>query len=125
MLGEHPIDVVLLAPDLVASHRFYRDRLRLEVIEETADAVTFRCGGSSRLVVSRSTVGTADAQTQASFRVEDVRAEIAELRSRGVAVVDYDEPGFVTVDGVYDKGDSLHAWILDPGGNCVGMVQAR
>jgi catechol 2,3-dioxygenase-like lactoylglutathione lyase family enzyme len=125
LLGDHPIDVVLLAPDLAGSRRFYRDVLGLEVLAETSDAVTFSCGGSSRLVVSASTTGTADSQTQAMFRVDDLAAELADLRGRGVEILEYDEPGFVTVDGIIDTGDALHAFIRDPGGNCLGVDQLR
>jgi hypothetical protein len=34
--------------------------------------------------VTKSTTGTADEQTQAGWRVDDLAAELAELRSRGV-----------------------------------------
>jgi hypothetical protein len=34
------------------------------------------------LDVTKSTVGTADEQTQASWQVTDIRAEVAELRAR-------------------------------------------
>ena len=55
----------------------------------------------------------------------DVAAEVAELRTRGVAVVDYDEPGLVTVDGVADVGFALSAWFVDPGGNSIGLLQFK
>lgn len=83
MLGDHPIDVILLAPDLKQSRDFYAQRIGLQVVSEDENAVTFRCSGDSRLVVSASTVGTADEQTQAAWRVEDLASELAELRSRG------------------------------------------
>ena len=47
MLGEHPIDVVLLATDLESSKEFYAG-----------------------------TTGTADEQTQAGWRVTDLAAEL-------------------------------------------------
>jgi catechol 2,3-dioxygenase-like lactoylglutathione lyase family enzyme len=83
MLAEKPIDVILLAPNLEESRDFYADKLGLEVITEDEHTVTFLCGGDSRLVVSSSTTGTADPQMQASWRVDDLASELAELRSRG------------------------------------------
>jgi extradiol dioxygenase family protein len=56
MLAEHSIDVMLTAPDLGAAKRFYGDRVGLEVLIDSDDFVTFRCGGDSRLVVTHSTV---------------------------------------------------------------------
>jgi hypothetical protein len=49
--------------------------------------LTFGCGGS-RLVVTRSITGTADEATEASWHVDDVAAEVARLRARGVQIQD-------------------------------------
>lgn len=125
MLARHPIDVMLTAPDLAAVKEFYGDRVGLDVLIESDDFVTFRCGGDSRLVVTRTTTPSREQQTKASWRVTDVAAEVAELRTRGVAVVDYDEPGLVTVDGVADVGFALSAWFVDPGGNSIGLLQFK
>jgi catechol 2,3-dioxygenase-like lactoylglutathione lyase family enzyme len=125
MLGEYPIDVVLLAPDLDASKDFYTNRVGLKIINESPNAVTFTCGGDSHLAVSKSTVGTKDDQTQAAFRVRDLRTEVAELRRRGVKIEDYDLPGLKTVDGIADIGFAWMAWFIDPGKNCVGAMQIK
>src|SRR4051794_20647651 len=122
MLGNHPIDVVLLAPDLAAAKEFYANKVGLQVVNESSGAITFRCGGETRLVASLSTVGTKDDQTQATFRVTDVRAEVAELRRRGVKIEEYDMPGLKTTDGIADIGFAFIAWFIDPGKNCVGMI---
>src|SRR5262252_5495076 len=92
---------------------------------ESPGAVTFQCGGDSQLVVTKSTVGTKDEQTQASFRVADVRAEVSELRRRGVSIEDYDMPGLKTEDGIADIGFAWMAWFIDPGQNCVGLIQLK
>lgn len=64
MLGDHPIHPVLLAKDLGATREFYHDRLGLEILMENDDAIALRCGGGTQLDVTKSTVGTADTQTQ-------------------------------------------------------------
>jgi predicted enzyme related to lactoylglutathione lyase len=125
MLGDYPIDVVLLAPDLETSKDFYAKKVGLKIVEESPNGVTFTCGGASHLVASKSTVGTKDDQTQAAFRVKDVRAEITELRRRGVKIEDYDMPGLRTVDGIADIGFAWMAWFIDPGKNCVGIMQIK
>jgi catechol 2,3-dioxygenase-like lactoylglutathione lyase family enzyme len=114
MLGDYPIDVVLLAPDLEASKDFFAKKVGLEIVNYSPNAVTFKCGGDSHLAVSKSTVGTKDDQTQAAFRVRDVRADVAELRRRGVKIEDYDMPGLKTVDGIADIGFAWMAWFIDP-----------
>jgi catechol 2,3-dioxygenase-like lactoylglutathione lyase family enzyme len=125
MLGEHPITPVLLAKDLAAAREFYHDRVGLEVLTEGDDAIVFQCGGGTHLDVTKSTVGTADEQTQASWQVQDLRAEVAELRSRGVEVQDYDMPGLKTEDGIADLGFAWMAWIIDPGGNALAIMQLK
>jgi catechol 2,3-dioxygenase-like lactoylglutathione lyase family enzyme len=125
MLSDHPIDVIMLAPDLTRSREFYADKLGLKVVSEDEHTVVFECGGASRIVVSSSTTGTADEQTQASWRVDDLAAELAELRARGVEVLEYDTPQIKTQDGIFDTGDALHAWITDPGRNVLGIDQYK
>jgi catechol-2,3-dioxygenase len=125
MLGDSPIDVMLLATDLDAMRDFYTGRLGLEVVIASDDFLTFRCGGDSRLVLTRSETGTSDPQTKASWRVRDIAAEVAELRSRGVEVADYDAPGLKTVDGIADVGFALAAWFTDPAGNSLGLLQFK
>jgi catechol-2,3-dioxygenase len=125
MLADHSIDVMLTAPDMGAAKRFYGDRVGLEVLIESDDFLTFRCGGDSRLVVTRTSIPSTEQTTKASWRVIDVAAEVAELRGRGVEVVDYDEPGLRTVDGVADVGFALSAWFVDPGGNTIGLLQFK
>jgi catechol-2,3-dioxygenase len=125
MLGEHPIDVVLLATDLGSSKEFYAGKLGLEILDEQEAAIVYRCGGESRLVVTASTTGTADEQTQAGWRVDDLAAELAELRSRGVQIQEYDTPELKTVDGVADMGFALEAWIVDPHGNALSIAQLK
>jgi catechol-2,3-dioxygenase len=125
MLAEHPIDVMLLATDLATTKDFYGAKLGLEVLIESDDFLTFSCGGDSRLVVTKSSEGSSEAQTKASWRVGDVAAAVADLRSRGVRVIDYDEPSLKTVDGVADVGFALTAWFTDPSGNTIGLMQFK
>ncbi len=125
MLGEHPVTPVLLAKDLSAARDFYHDKIGLEILIENEDAIVFKCGGGTHLDVTKSTVGTADEQTQASWQVPDIHAEVAELRARGVQVESYDLPGLKTVDGVADIGFAWAAWITDPGKNALGILQIK
>ena len=125
MLARHAIDVMLTAPDLEVVRQFYGDRIGLDVMIESDDFVTFGCGGDSRLVVTRTTTPSTEQTTKASWRVSDVAAEVADLRARGVEIVDYDEPGLRTVDGVADVGFALSAWFVDPGGNTIGLLQFK
>ena len=83
MLSDHVVFPILLSKDLDASRSFYRDTLGLEIIrEDPDDRIVFRCGGGTQLVVTLSTVGTSDTQTQLAWRVPDIHAALADLYSR-------------------------------------------
>src|SRR5215468_3917094 len=123
MLGDHPVDVMLLATDLAVARKFYAGTLGLEVLLETEQFLTFRCGGDSRMVVTKSTTGTADAATKASWRVADLAAEVAQLRARGVDIQDLPELG--TTGGIADIGFALAAWFTDPHHNSLGLLQLK
>ena len=125
MLANSPIDPMILATDLAVARDFYGERIGLELLLESDDFLTFKCGGDSRLVVTRSSTGTTEPQTKASWRVSDLAAEVAALRSRGVAVQELDEPGLKTLDGIADVGFALAAWLVDPHGNSIGLLQFK
>ncbi len=66
-----------------------------------------------------------EAGQAAAWWVKDLASELQELRERGVRIEEYDQPGLNTVDGVADLGFALAAWIVDPGGNCLGILQLK
>jgi catechol-2,3-dioxygenase len=123
MLGDHPVDVMLLATDLEVAKGFYNNRIGLEVVLESDDFVTFASGGDSRLVVTKSTTGSTEDATKASWRVDDIAAEAAELRSRGVELEQVQ--GLAMVDGIADIGFALAAWFVDPDHNSIGLLQLK
>ena len=126
VLNDNPVFPILLSKDLDASRTFYRDLLGLEIQREDADdRIVFRCGAGTQLVVTASTIGTADSQTQMAWRVPDIQAAVAELRARGVPIKDYVAPDPVTVDGIADMGHSWAAWFIDPSLNVLAVVQPK
>jgi catechol 2,3-dioxygenase-like lactoylglutathione lyase family enzyme len=124
MLGNHPMYVVLLATDLAAAKDFYHRKLGLELLDESPFALNFR-SGTTQLTLSKSTTGTSDEQTQAAWMVDDLDAELADLRSRGIEIQEYDTPGLKTVDGIVDIGFARIAWLIDPFKNCLGIMQPK
>ena len=74
------------------------------------------------MLFSSSSAGTGDHQV-AAWRVDDLTAEAAELRSRGVVFEDYDTPHLHTVDGIATTPDGKAAWFKDSEGNLLTMMQ--
>ncbi len=130
MLNEHPAFTILLSTDMEASKTFYRDTLGMELVREDVydgvlDRMVFRTGEAAQFVISHSTIGTSDTQTQMAWRVPDIRVAIAELRERGVHVEEYDYPDLKTIDGVADMRHSWAAWFVDPCRNVLAVVEPK
>jgi catechol 2,3-dioxygenase-like lactoylglutathione lyase family enzyme len=126
VLSEFPVFPILLSTDLDASRAFYHETLGLEIArEDHGDRIVFRSGGGTQLVVTKSTTGTSDSQTQMAWRVPDIHAAVADLRARGVRIEEYVAPDPVTVDGIADMGHSWAAWFIDPSRNCISVVQPK
>lgn len=125
MLGNSNVHPVLLSTDLEQTRVFYHDKLGLEILIENEHALEFRCGGGTKLVVTKSSVGTADLQTKIGWEVDDLRAELTELRSRGVSIEEYDLPDLRTEDGIADFGFAWMAWIVDPSKNALSILQYK
>jgi catechol 2,3-dioxygenase-like lactoylglutathione lyase family enzyme len=126
MLGDHLVFPILLSRDLAKSRTFYHDTLGLEILREDEERIIFRCGSGSQVSVTKSTTGTSDMQTQLAWRVPDLHAELADLRARGVRIESYVAPDPVTdADGIADMGYVWSAWIIDPSGNALAIVQPK
>jgi catechol 2,3-dioxygenase-like lactoylglutathione lyase family enzyme len=125
VLGDHPVYPILLSTDMAASRAFYHDRLSLEILSEDEERIVLRCGDGTRLLISRSTTGTRDTQTQVAWRVPDIRAAVADLRGRGVTIEEYAAPDPPTVDGVADMGHSWAAWFIDPSRNVLSVIEPK
>ena len=104
---------------------FINGKVGIEILVEDEHRIEFRCGGGTKLAVSKSTIGTSDSQTQVGWEVDDLRAELDELRLRGVTTEDYDLPGLKTENGVADVGFAWMAWIIDPGKNALAILELK
>ena len=125
MLGNSRVHPVLLSTDLTQARDFYHDKLGLEIVVENQVLIEFRCGDGTKVVVTKSTTGTADSQTQIRWEVEDLRGELDELQSRGVRIEEYDLPGVKTENGIADMGFAWIGWIIDPGKNVLAIAELK
>ena len=125
MLTDAPVIPLVLATDLDASRRFYEETLGLTVQQASESTVTYEWGGQPRLRLSKSTEGTKDSQTQLTWIVTDLRAEVDALRARGAEFEEYDTDEVKTEDGIADQGEAYVAWLTDPGKNVIGVEQAK
>src|SRR5215468_12551211 len=122
LYGRHMLPTIP-ASDLARARAWYADKLGFTSGQEEAAALLYRRGGD-RLFLLFSSPGAGTAQHQlAAWVVEDLEAEVAELRVRGVEFEEYDQPGLRTVDGIAATPVGKAAWFKDSEGNVLTMIQ--
>lgn len=123
-LTSSPVSVMLPISDPVQSEEFYSQRLGLPYEGTNGEqALLYRLSGGSQLVLLPRPDQEPSPSTAMSFEVSDLGAAIAELKGRGVAFEDYDQPGFTTVDHIWEGDGEKAAWFKDPAGNVLCVHQ--
>ena len=123
MLAGQQMLVTIPAGDLARARAWYADKLGFTTDQEEAEALLYRCG-KERLFLLFSSPGAGTAQHQlAAWVAEDLEAEVAELRDRGVEFEEYDQPGLRTVDGIARTPVGRAAWFRDSEGNVLTVTQ--
>ena len=118
MLTQAPVATILPAKDMDRARDFYQNRLGLTPQGARPDGkFLFRCNGGATLALFPKPEGTKAEHTAVSFVVDDIVAEIRDLKARGVQFHDYDFPGFKTVEHVAIIGADKAAWFSDTEGN--------
>jgi catechol 2,3-dioxygenase-like lactoylglutathione lyase family enzyme len=116
-LSASQVTIMLPVKDMDRARQFYEEQLALPPLGLRQDGrMVYRCGETELALIPRPE-GTRAEHTAVSFRVDDIRAAIAEMQGRGVAFADYDLPGLHTVDHVCVLGSEKAAWFNDPEGN--------
>jgi len=109
--------------DVARARRFYEQKVGLKPKEEYAGGVIYECGkGSWVFMYPSAGAGTWKAST-AFWSVEDVAAEVRELKARGVVFEEYDMHGIKTVNSIATAGGAKTAWFKDSEGNFLAISQ--
>jgi predicted enzyme related to lactoylglutathione lyase len=111
--------------DLDAARTFYEQVLGLRTTPVTEMGGLLRlnlAGGRDVLVYAKGPAHSPATYTVLNFPVPDVDAAVAELTSRGVQFLHYDEPP-TDETGVMRAGGPLIAWFADPAGNVFSVIE--
>jgi predicted enzyme related to lactoylglutathione lyase len=123
MLKNAPIVPYIPVSDVKRARKFYEEKVGLQPKQEFAGGVIYESGEGSWVFMYPSRgAGTSKAST-AFWEVDDVEAEVAELKSRGVVFEEYDMPGIKTVNGIATGGGAKTAWFKDTEGNILAVSQ--
>ena len=126
MLGTANVHPTLPAVDMDRARKFYQEVLGLKLAGgDPTGGVMFQAGQTYIYLYPRG--ATKADHTVAEFDVDDVEAEVKELRARGVTFQDLDMPdmGIKTVNGVatmsMPEGKLKVAWFTDTEGNILAI----
>jgi predicted enzyme related to lactoylglutathione lyase len=105
------------------ARKFYEEKLGLTPKEEYAGGVIYECGDGSWVFMYPSAgAGTSKAST-AFWAVDDVAAEVRELKARGVVFEEYNMPGIKMENSIASAGGAKTAWFKDSEGNILAISQ--
>jgi predicted enzyme related to lactoylglutathione lyase len=123
MLTNAPIVPYIPVADVARARKFYEGTLGLTAKEEYAGGVIYECGkGSWVFMYPSAGAGTSKAST-AFWAVDDVEAEVAALKARGVVFEEYDMPGIKMENSIATGGGAKTAWFKDSEGNILAISQ--
>jgi predicted enzyme related to lactoylglutathione lyase len=123
MLSKYPAIAYIPASDLGRARKFYEETIGLKVKEAGNEGVMYECGqGTQAFLYKSAGAGTNKASTL-FWPVENLEAEMKELRGRGVKFEEYDMPGLKTRGGIAEGDGNKAAWFKDTEGNILALAQ--
>jgi len=123
MLKNSPIRAYIPASNVARARKFYEEVIGLQPKAEYAGGVVYECGGGEVFMYPTPNAGTSQA-SQAFWQVEDVEAEVTELKARGVKFEEYDmPPGMTMKNSIVTAGGAKTAWFKDTEGNILAIAQ--
>ena len=125
MLSKSPVYATLPFRGLKAAPAFYSKKLGLKLLSGSVKDGYLEYGAAKGTVIQvfESTSKKKSDNTAATFMVKDLAREMAALRKKKVVFEEYDLPGIKTVRGVATMGEGKGAWVKDPAGNILGLMQ--
>ncbi len=124
MLKDSTVTANIPAADLARAREWYADKLGLTPVSENPGGLAYTTAGGSSFFLYLTEFAGQAGHTIAQWHVADLKAEVAELKQRGVVFEHYDMPE-VTWDGdVASFGDmGSIAWFKDSEDNILGLDQ--
>lgn len=120
MLADLSPHTTLPVQDLDRARAFYADKLGLTPTTEAPGGLFYEFP-NGRFVLFPTSGQPSGSHTQMGWAVDDIDAEVAALRERGVEFEHYD--GLTGEDGIAQTGPNRAAWFKDSEGNLIGVVQ--
>ena len=122
MLSNKDAVANLAVKDLDVAAKFYGNTLGLTPVHKEGKELAVFRSGTSVINVYRSDYAGTNKATAVTWAVDNVKEEVAALKSKGVVFEHYDMPGMTREGDVYVAGDMKVAWFKDPDGNILNLA---
>jgi catechol 2,3-dioxygenase-like lactoylglutathione lyase family enzyme len=126
MLGKSDATPMIAVKDLDRARKFYEDTLGLTAKEEMSGEVLTVKSGDTPITVYRSEFAGTNKATTLTFEVDDIEAEVDELKGKGIFFEKYDVEGLTPKGDFYEgEGGFKTAWFKDPDGNILSLIEEK
>ena len=123
MLGKADATPMIAVKDIDRAKQFYSDKLGLKPVQEMGGDFFMLKSGDTTLNVYRSEFAGTNKATALTFDVDDIDAEVRELKDKGITFEHYDVQGLKADGDIYSGEGMKTAWFKDPDGNILSLVE--
>ena len=123
MLGKADATPMIAVKDIDRAKQFYSDKLGLKPVQEMGGDFFMLKSGDTTLNVYRSEFAGTNKATALTFDVDDIDAEVRELKDKGITFEQYDVQGLNADGDIYSGEGMKTAWFKDPDGNILSLVE--
>jgi catechol 2,3-dioxygenase-like lactoylglutathione lyase family enzyme len=123
MLGKADATPMIAVKDIDRAKQFYTDKLGLKPFEEMGGDFFMLKSGDTTLNVYKSEFAGTNKATALTFDVDDIDAEVRELKGKGISFEHYDVQGLKADGDIYSGEGMKTAWFKDPDGNILSLVE--
>ena len=125
MLAKADAMPMIAVKDIDRARKFYEDTLGLETKEAMGGEVLEVKSGETVINVYRSEHAGTNKATALTFAVDDIEAEVRELKDKGIFFEQYDMPGLERQGDLYVAEGMKTTWFKDPDGNILSLFEGE
>jgi catechol 2,3-dioxygenase-like lactoylglutathione lyase family enzyme len=123
MLGKADATPMIAVKDIDRAKQFYSEKLGLEPTSEMGGEFFMAKSGHTTLNVYKSEFAGTNKATLLTFEVDDIEAEVRELKDKGINFEHYDLEGLKADGDIYSGQGMKTAWFKDPDGNILSLIE--
>jgi catechol 2,3-dioxygenase-like lactoylglutathione lyase family enzyme len=123
MLGKADATPMIAVKDIDRAKQFYSETLGMKPEQGMGGEFFMLKSGDTTLNVYKSEFAGTNKATLLTFDVDDIDAEVRELKAKGISFEHYDLEGLKPEGDIYSSEGMKTAWFKDPDGNILSLIE--